>query len=172
MPNRRPATRKERRTSAGQKPDRATARAILDGVRRLERGLRLAARHVERVTGVSGAQLFVLQHLSEARATSLNELAGRTLTDRSSVSTVVDRLVAMGLVRRAVSPRDRRQFEMRITPKGLRTLRKAPPAPTDILIAGIRRLPRTRAAALGRTLAALNSTLGFQESELLFGSSG
>jgi predicted transcriptional regulator len=41
---------------------------------------------------VSAAQLYVLRQLDRSASGSLSELARRTLTDRSSVSDVVERL--------------------------------------------------------------------------------
>lgn len=147
--------------------DQALAHALA-GVRRLERGLRLAARQVERVTGLSAAQLFVLEHLDGAEGLSLNELAARTFTDRSSVSAVVDRLVEAGLARRSVDPRDKRRAQVRITRRGRSVLEQAPAAPTDLLLRGLAGLSRRRLQSLGESLAALNDALGFVSAEFLF----
>ena len=73
---------------------------ILDSIRRLVRMLRVSDRQAQAELGVSGAQLFVLTELGKTPALSLNELAARTLTDQSSVSVVVTRLVDAGLVTR------------------------------------------------------------------------
>jgi DNA-binding MarR family transcriptional regulator len=140
----------------------------LAGVRRLERGLRLAARQVERATGLSAAQLFVLEHLDRAAGLSLSELARETFTDRSSVSAVVDRLTDAGLARRTVDQDDKRRAMVRITARGRDVLARAPAAPTDQLLSGLTKLSRGRLAALGDALAALNDALGFATSELLF----
>lgn len=157
----------KRRAGKGSGDEAAMALALA-GVRRLDRGLRLAARQVERETGLSAAQLFVLEQLRETPAMSLNELARRTYTDRSSVSAVVDRLVAARLVSRATDPTDLRRAELRITPRGSRVLERAPAAPTVLLLRGLARLPRARRHALGRVLAELNEALGFDTAGLLF----
>ncbi|MEX2154254.1 MAG: MarR family transcriptional regulator [Gemmatimonadaceae bacterium] len=141
---------------------------VLQGVRRLDRGLRLAARKVERQTGLSAAQLFVLDQLSVQHPLSLNELAERTLTDRSSVSGVVDRLEDAGLVSRRSAEHDRRRAEIRITGDGRAVLNRAPPPPTQLLLDALRRLPRSSVERLGRTLAQLNVELGFHETDMLF----
>ena len=91
------------------------AAGVLTGIRRLERGLRLAARTAERATALSAAQLFVLEKLAEAEASSIADLAARTHTDRSSVSAVIERLASAGLVRRSAAFQDRRRTEIRIT---------------------------------------------------------
>jgi len=129
-------------------------------IRRLVRVLRLNAQRTQGVAGVSAAQLFVLEQLGAGQALSLNELAAHTLTDRSSVADVVDRLDADGLVERAVDVHDRRRAAVRITPKGRRVLARAPQAPTTALIAAIRSLAPPDRTALARSLTRLNVALG------------
>lgn len=141
---------------------------MLASIRRLDRGLRLAAREVERDTGLSAAQLFALQHLDDGAPLSLNELAGRTFTDRSSVSVVVDRLVDAGFVNRTTDPADRRRAQVRITARGRRILERAPTAPTDLLLEGLRGLPESVVASLNQSLARLNEALGFSDADMLF----
>jgi MarR family transcriptional regulator, lower aerobic nicotinate degradation pathway regulator len=101
-------------------------RAILDALRRVVRELRLSARDAERDAGISGAQLFVLQTLSRERATSLSDLAVRTLTDQSSVSVVVRRLVDRKLVARKTPRDDARRVELSLTAAGRRMLARCP----------------------------------------------
>src|SRR3954465_9301852 len=86
--------------------ERAETALALDEVRRLVQALRQSTVQAERETGLSGAQLFVLQQLAQTPAQSLNDLAERTHTHQSSVSVVVTRLVGRGLVSRQRSPED------------------------------------------------------------------
>lgn len=144
---------------------------VVEQIRRLDRGLRLAAREVEAVIGASAAQLFVLEQLAGARALSIGEIAKRTLTDRSSVSAVVDRLAERGLVARRPSDEDRRRAEVRVTPAGRALLARAPAAPTARLLAALAALPPSTVAHLARDLARLNEALGLggAPAPLLFG---
>ena len=158
----------DRRTRMSPRIRRSDATQVLDGIRRLDRGLRLAAREVERATGLSAAQLFVLEHLARGPAASLSELAARTLTDRSSVSAVVDRLVSRRLVERVISAGDRRRAEVRITRAGRARLERAPRAPTDLLLAAVARLSSRDVHALAGLLRKLNAELGFEEAGFLF----
>ncbi|MEO5568487.1 MAG: MarR family transcriptional regulator [Gemmatimonadaceae bacterium] len=155
------------RRSAGA-PLHSDISVVLQGVRQLDRGLRLAARTVERKTGLSAAQLFVLEQLSVREPLSLSELAERTLTDRSSVSAVVDRLEAAGFLNRRIAVDDRRRAEVRITARGRAILHRAPTPPTHLLLDALRRLPRESVEQLGHTLAELNAELGFAEATMLF----
>src|ERR1051326_783354 len=81
----------------------------LGAIRRFVRVLRMSAAGAERETGLSSAQLFVLHLLKEGAAGSMTDLANRTMTDQSSVSTVVSRLEQKGLVSRTPSPTDARR---------------------------------------------------------------
>lgn len=129
-------------------------------VRRLVRVLRLHAQRTQAVAGVSAAQLFVLQQLRTDDSLSLNELAARTFTDRSSVADVVDRLQAQRWVDRATDPSDRRRASVRITTAGRRVLSRAPDAPTTALIAALRALMPHERTALAKSLVRLNQALG------------
>src|SRR5215471_2955160 len=92
--------------------------AALDSLRRLVRALRASAHSAERKLGVSGAQLFVLGQLREEPGTSLSRIAERTATDPSSVSVVVARLVARGLIMRKRHATDARRAALSLTAKG------------------------------------------------------
>src|SRR5690348_9331916 len=99
-------------------PDRKDVVAALDAIRRMVRTLRTSATDIERNTGLSAAQTFVLQLLAEEPAESMNDLAARTLTDQSSVSVVVSRLESKGLVERGQSASDARRTRVTITDAG------------------------------------------------------
>src|SRR6185369_17584576 len=78
----------------------------MNAVRGIVRAQRINTRAIELKMGISLAQLFVLQQLTERPADSLNELAERTATHQSSVSVVVRRLVERGFVSRSSSSAD------------------------------------------------------------------
>ncbi|MEW5930112.1 MAG: MarR family transcriptional regulator [Gemmatimonadota bacterium] len=145
-------------TTGGRAREADTVAAV-DALRRVLRVMRTAATETQATLGISAAQLFVLSQLTGADGLSINELAERTLTDRSSVAAVVDRLVGRGLAERSASPRDRRRAAVRITPAGRSLLEAAPVAPTALLVAGLARLPEpelhTLAVSLGRLVGAM-----------------
>src|SRR5205823_4436978 len=134
--------------------------SVLASVRKLVRFLRLADRDAEAATGMSAAQLYVLHCLADAPAGSVAELAERTLTDPSSVSTVVDRLVRRGMVRRARSREDLRRTEIRLTPIGGLVLRSAPRAPQRAIVEGLRALAAERRTEIARSLERLLVAIG------------
>jgi DNA-binding MarR family transcriptional regulator len=145
----------------------AEARAILDSIRKIVQVLRVASRAAEKGVGLSGAQLFVLHHLSGNNALSLNELAERTLTHQSSVSVVVQRLVDRGLVSRVRSEQDARRIELSLTRAGRGLLGKSPQAAQDQIIDAVQRLAEKDRKALARTIGLLIGELGLDEEPAL-----
>ncbi len=132
----------------------------MDALRRIVQTLRVSARSAERRHGISGAQLFVLHQLAEVGTQSINELAARTFTHQSSVSTVVGRLVDGGYVMRRNSEHDGRRAEVTLTSAGRALLRKAPEPAQTHLIAALGRLGRSDRRLLARTLSALVREMG------------
>jgi DNA-binding MarR family transcriptional regulator len=130
-------------------------RQIMDDLRHIVRALRVSSRGTEKRLGISGAQLFVLQRLAEARPVSLGQLAERTHTDPSSVSVVVSRLVQRGLVLRAPSEEDARRAEVRLTSRGRALAKRAPEALQSRLVEALAGLPRETRRGLADGLAAL-----------------
>ena len=151
-----------------RKPGPASTRArrraaCVDHVRRIVRALRVSAEGTRARAGISAAQLFVLVQLRDGAERSMNELAAATLTDRSSVSAVVEKLAARRLVRRAAAESDRRRAAVRITPAGLALLARAPEPPTALLVEALDALPAPQLAALDTTLARLVNAMGLSD---------
>ena len=129
-----------------------TSAGTLRALRRLVRALRLADRAAETRLGLSAAQLFVLERLSEGPVGSMAELAGRTLTDASSVSVVVHRLAQRGLVVRAVAADDARRTTLRLSASGKRLLGTAPRSPQADLLVALEQLSGTERKELEQLL--------------------
>jgi DNA-binding MarR family transcriptional regulator len=128
---------------------------VLDALRRIVRALRLSARAVEGRLGISAAQLFVLHQLADSEASSIDELAARTLTHQSSVSVVVGRLAERGLVVRRTARDDARRTEIALTATGRSMLRRAPESLQEQLLRALGRLAPGQLRALGQQLVSL-----------------
>ena len=160
------SSRRERGTAPRRTPVPAGATAerdavaVLDALRRVVRLLRLSSRALEKKHGLSGAQLFVLQQLAGTRVSSVADLAERTVTDQSSVSVVVRRLVEKGLVQRSPSKTDARSVELRLTGAGRTVLANAPRPAQERLVEGIRSLAPVELRGLALGLERLSAALG------------
>lgn len=133
---------------------------VLDSIRRLVRLLRLQDRAAQAKVGLSSAQLFVLAELGKVSSLSLNELADRTLTDQSSVSVVVTRLVDAGLVSRGRAADDARRLELSLTRAGRTALQKAPPVAQEQLLAAVEKMAATDRRKFADAFAALVEEIG------------
>jgi MarR family transcriptional regulator, organic hydroperoxide resistance regulator len=155
--------------------------SCIDAIRRIVRGLRLAEQATRAGAGLSAAQLFVLRQLAETPSASLGELATRTLTDRTSVAGVVERLAEAELVVTERDVADRRRVLVRLTRAGRSVLRNAPPAPTMLLVDALHRLPaserRTLAVGLQRLVEEMGldgepATMLFEDQPIAIGRGG
>jgi DNA-binding MarR family transcriptional regulator len=140
-------------------PPNPEVTGVLDDLRRIVRALRQSSHAAQRKLGVSGAQLFVLKALAGPEPLSLNTVAAHTRTDQSTVSVVVARLVAAGLVSRRRSAHDGRRIDLQLTPRGRSLLRRAPLAVQDQLIEGLDRLPRSERRVLATALHRLVASM-------------
>jgi DNA-binding MarR family transcriptional regulator len=158
-------TKRAARNGAGDE-----IREVLDSIRRIVRLLRLSSREAEREVGLTGAQLFVLQKLAEAKMLSVNELAERTHTHQSSVSVVAQALVDKGLISRSRAEDDARRLELTLTPAARALVRKAPGAAQDRLIDALQKLPAATRSQLAKSLSRLveEAGLGDEEAPMMF----
>lgn len=144
----------------------------LDALRRIIQALRVGAAATSRRGGLSSAQAFALQQLAEHPGVSINEIAALTFTHQSSVSVVIQRLVARRLVVKVSATGDRRRLELGLTPAGRRMAQSAPALVQERLIAAIATLPardgRALAAALGAVARAVTPGRAPRHPPMLF----
>jgi DNA-binding MarR family transcriptional regulator len=140
--------------------------AALDHLRTLISALTQSARAVERSTGITNAQLFLLQQLATADSLSVNDLAARARTQQSTVSIVVARLVRAGLAVKRKSAADGRIAAISLTPKGRRLLAHAPAPPASALLHAIEALSDRDIRSLSDGLRALVSALDLSPPEV------
>lgn len=154
------AVRKKKQTMTGT--TETDLRSVLDAFRNVVKGLRLADRADVKRYGLGSAQIFVLHQLGLKSLLSINELAELTATDQSSVSVVVNKLVAKGLVSCARSQDDARKVELMLTARGRKVLKRVAPTFQNSMIESLSQLPRARVRALAATLHDLVRIMGVE----------
>jgi DNA-binding MarR family transcriptional regulator len=115
------------RAGSGGRVERGGARAdavsdllgVLDPLRRL---LRRAVRHRAPITPLPGAQAEVLRVVDERPGLGVRDTAAVLHLAANSVSTLVNQLVASGLLERGEDPTDRRNARLHLTPQAERRL--------------------------------------------------
>ena len=86
-----------------------------------------SAAHVRKL-GLTGAQFDIVATLGNTPGLTCKELGERTLITKGTLSGVLDRMEALGLIRRTASDADRRQVFIVLTPHGVRTFERIFPA--------------------------------------------
>jgi MarR family 2-MHQ and catechol resistance regulon transcriptional repressor len=84
---------------------------------------RLSGRHV-RELGLTPAQFDIVATLGNTPGMPFGELGARTLITKGTLTGVVDRLAARGLVERVASDTDRRSMSVRLTAAGRREFKR------------------------------------------------
>lgn len=107
--------------------------------------------------GITATQLNVLKLLEEIGELSLSELSRRMASRNSTVTGIVDRMEAAGLVARERSAEDRRVWKIRSSERGKAIAREVEVAPWDLLRSALAALPE---AELDRLIATLEKVAG------------
>lgn len=127
------------------------ADSTLIALRRVLRALDTNARAIARASGLTHAQMLVLHALSEAGQEMPRDIARRLGVSQATVSTLIDRMEARGLVRRARRAADRRMVWVILTDEGRRVLDAAPDPLHDMFIRRFEALPDWEQAMLMAT---------------------
>ena len=109
--------------------------------------------------GVSGPQIWALGVIGKRGGLTMGELAAEMHLHISTVSGIADRLEAGGFARRERAGSDRRVVHLRLTPRGRKTFRLAPPPPRQRIQDGMRRLSLQDLRALRRSTRLLQRFL-------------
>jgi len=113
---------------------------------------RLAREQCTRL-GITATQLNVLKLLQTIGDLSLSELSKKMAAGNSTVTGIVDRMVAAELVAREQSAEDRRVWKIKLTSAGKALAKKIDVAPWEILQAALDALPPKELEQLIATLA-------------------
>src|SRR6516225_4114048 len=81
------------------------------------RHMRTYADQMARAHGMTRAQWVILARLERQPDLSQNELAAVAEVTPMTIARLIDRLEALGLVKRCVDPKDRRIWRLRLTPQ-------------------------------------------------------
>jgi DNA-binding MarR family transcriptional regulator len=109
---------------------------------------------------LSPAQQFVLSKLESGAPASIRDLAARTLTDASSVSVVVTKLVARGLVARRTDPDDRRCAAVVLTAAGRRAVNGRAISPPERIASAFGSMAPAQRASIVEALESLLAAVG------------
>ncbi len=137
--------------------------AIIQQLRVIFRAIQAHSRKVEKVCGLSSAQLWMLYEVSLSDGIKVSELASILSIHRSTSSNMLDKLENKNLIYRNRSASDQRSVHIHITTEGEALLTKAPSPPRGHITDTLARLTDKQLAALETSLQPLISALHFEE---------
>ncbi|MAY31497.1 MAG: MarR family transcriptional regulator [Rhodovulum sp.] len=133
----------------------------LIALRRILRATEIYGRELAKAAGLTAVQIRVLQVLAETDHTTPKALSSRMGVSQATITTLIDRMVAKGLVERQRSETDRRQMNLFITTAGREAIDRAPDPLQERYIKEFNRLPDWEqamiVAALERVAGLLNA---------------
>lgn len=110
-------------------------------------------------TGLAPSQVLVLRQIDEHNGITPGAIAATLRFGQATITNIVDKLVASGLVTRTRSAHDKRQILLEITPEGRERLR-ASPFPLQLRFSeAYARLPQWEQAMILAGLERINSLL-------------
>lgn len=102
------------------------ASATLRALRRILRATDSGSRKLAAATGLTPSQLMVLREVETHDNATPGTIALQLQFSHATITAIIDRLTAMGLVTRTRSERDKRQILLNATADGRRRLAEAP----------------------------------------------
>ena len=105
--------------------DQKTTDALIS-LRRIQRRTELYARSLAQSADLSVSQLKVMQLLASHDAATPRELVRMTALSNASITSLIDKLEARGMVGRRKDPADRRKVVLALTETGRDVLKTAP----------------------------------------------
>ncbi|MGB8621655.1 MAG: MarR family transcriptional regulator [Paracoccaceae bacterium] len=133
----------------------------LIALRRILRATELYGRELAKSAGLTAVQIRVLQIVAENGTSTPKALSTRMGVSQATITTLIDRLVAKGLVERQRSEADRRQTNIFLTEEGRAAIERAPDPLQDRYVDEFDALPDWEqamiVAALERVASLLNA---------------
>ncbi len=138
---------------------------ITQQLRIIYRVIQSHSKRVEKLCGLSSAQLWMLYEVSVADGVKVSELANTLTIHRSTSSNMLDKLEKKGLVYRNRSVSDQRSVHIYITEAGKDLLAKAPAPPRGHLTDTLSKLTAAQLEGLESSLQPLIDALHIEEQE-------
>lgn len=130
----------------------------VDALKKLRIVIRAAQRHsawIEKQCGVSGAQLWVLQELSDTPDLRVGEVASKLAIHQTTTSNLLDALVRKGYIVKKRDAGDQRVVRLSLSEQGAALLERAPKPARGLLPEALRKLDQGGLSDLNNGLQAL-----------------
>ncbi|MEO1641914.1 MAG: MarR family winged helix-turn-helix transcriptional regulator [Pseudomonadota bacterium] len=124
----------------------------LIALRQIQRRTEQASKKLAAQAGLTPSQLLVMQILAERGEISAGEVSKLTLLKHATITSLVDKLVARGLLARRRCDQDRRRVWLTLRPEGQQAITSAPDLLQEIFQNRFEELPDWQQAMLVSSL--------------------
>ncbi len=138
---------------------------ILASVRKIIRAADIHSYHLRVKYGLTTAQYICLRTVVDQQTLTLSQLRTRVDLSASTVTGIVDRLEAKGLLKRCRSARDRRVIFLEATPQGKQVVEKSPSLLQDRLANGLHKLDQAHQLQVAQSLESIVRLMEPEEQE-------
>jgi DNA-binding MarR family transcriptional regulator len=115
--------------------------SILRSLRRITRAIDLHSRQLIEQIGLTGPQVLCLRLLVQHQTMMPTELAKEMSLSPATITGIIDRLEARGLLSRDRSQEDRRTVKLAVTPAGREAIKSVPSVLQECFAQRLRELP-------------------------------
>ena len=137
----------------------------LIAIRQIQRRIEQASKKLASQAGLTPSQLLVMQILKERGETSAGEVSQLTQLKHATITSLVDKLVAKGMLARRRCDEDRRRVWLMLLPDGDKAITDAPDLLQDTFQQRFQALPDWNQSMLVSTLERVAALLDAEDME-------
>lgn len=137
----------------------------LIALRQIQRKTEQASKRLASLAGMTPSQLLVMQILSERGEVSVGDVSNLTQLKHATITSLVDKLMARGLVSRRRCEEDRRRVWLTLLPAGDKAITSAPDLLQDTFQLRFEKLPEWHQSMLVSGLEHVAALLDAEEME-------
>lgn len=129
------------KVAVSSRMSQAIPSSTLRAIRRILRATEIGSRQLAAATGLTPSQLLVLREIDATPSATPGIIAQSLQFSQATITTIVDRLVALDFVKRERSERDKRHFHLHVLDAGAAALAEAPDPLQAVLTERLASLP-------------------------------
>ncbi|WDA36971.1 MarR family transcriptional regulator [Sphingobium sp. YC-XJ3] len=143
--------------------DSEIASLTLRALRRVLRATEIGSRQLATTTGLTPSQLLVLREIDAQKKATPSGIAQALQFSQATITTIVDRLEALGFVQRQRGEKDKRRFMLTALPAGRAAIADAPDSLQMTFTERFIELPSWEQAMILSAVEKLATLMGAQE---------
>lgn len=147
------------------KRKRDISEEVLVNIRQIVRAIDLHSKKLAKTYGLTGPQLIVLQEIADRGTLSTGDLAKNISLSHATVTSIIDRLAARGLVTRLRGTSDKRKMYLELTEEGERQVAMRPSMLQETFVESFNRLSEWEQSLLLSSIQRISAMMKADEIE-------